>query len=400
MAPRFPAINQPWMDTYLAQLQKHNVQFLIYSRNRIPGAYQNKVDELGLRNHVLSFDVLKRANITEFIFHNFWRVFKKLFRNKKVQSNHGESWLLTRIKYSHFDLNIDQFKHVGLIHGHEEIASYQFLYLAKILDIPIIVTFHGLPPEGVGQLSKEKRKHLYSYASAIIVNTEFAKSQVVALGASALKVVVLPQGIPLNEFPFKKREAPGHEKEVKLLSVGRFHRDKGQHFTLIALRRLLNEGFKAKLSLVGVGKDGRQRLEKIITKLSLESNVLFFEDISNKQLLELYHQNHIFILASTTSKSGAHTETQGVVVQESQSTGLIPVVTNVGGIPECVNNGVDSLIVNERSSKSLVDAIVRLLNMPEKWNDMQRKARNNVEQNYSDDIIGTQMYQLISKHMM
>jgi glycosyltransferase involved in cell wall biosynthesis len=382
------------MDTYLEQLLKNGLSFSIYSQIKKPEVYQEKVDALKLRDSVIDFALKPRLLLCMRALRSPLK-FIEMFSKQDLQST-GTNKIISALKCFNFLKVIENFEDIDLIHAHEEIAGYEFLFLAILSQKPLIITFHGLPPDGVGQLDLNKRSAMYRYCSAVIVNTEFAKWQVVKLGAPQSKIKILPQGLPIEEFPFRPRKSPTDSETLQLISVGRYHRDKGQHYTLIAVRRLLDHGYRVHLRLVGVGSSGRKWLEALICKLGINDSVSFFEDVSSEELLSLYHASHVFILASTTSKSGAHTETQGVAIQESQSAGLIPIVTKVGGIPECVINGENSLVINERSSKAIFNAVKNLIENNRQWLKLRENARLHVEEKFSAHVVGAEMKEILA----
>jgi len=395
IAPRFPAINQPWMDTYFVQLLLNNLSFSIYSNNSSSTIHGKKVDTLGLKEYILPFSLFNKENALNFLVAKPFKYFSailKCFFNEDYRKSLSISDLL---KLSHFMVNDSLFLGVSIIHGHSESSTYEFLSFAKAKNIPLVLTFHGLQPAGVRQLDIDKRKSLYKYASKIIVNTNFAKSQVVGLGAPECKVEVLPQGLPIDDFPFKPKAAPKADELVRVISVGRYDRGKGQQYALIALRRLLNAGLNVELVLVGVGANGKAWLKGWAHKLSVQKAVVFLEDISNEDMSDLYTDSHLFVLASTASKSNGLTETQGVVIQEAQSSGLISIVTNVGGIPECVIGGENAVLIKDRSSKAIFGAVTDLLHRPNDWAKVQMNARRHVETHFSDKVIGEKMRDLL-----
>ncbi|WP_231871723.1 glycosyltransferase, partial [Oleiphilus sp. HI0079] len=75
--------------------------------------------------------------------------------------------------------------------------------------------------------------------------------------------------------------------------MGRFHRGKGQHYLLIALRRLVNEGVKVELNLVGVGSSGKQWLQSLTEKLGLQDRVAFHENLPSKDISLLFRRCHL-----------------------------------------------------------------------------------------------------------
>ena len=401
IAPRFPAINQPWMDTYLEQLLVNKTEILIYSAGHASGPYHHKVDELNLLAKVIRFPVgLREASRSVFLTLlnspcKIMASFREAMCAASGLSRGASNYVASVVRLIFFRTDRRMPTDIALIHAHSERYAYEFLYLACVQKIPLLLTFHGLPPTGIDQLASDKRMVLYRRVALVLVNTKFAKNQVVALGCSPSKVVVLPQGLPVKDFPFVLRAPPQAGGELKVLSVGRFHRDKGQAYSLLALLRLLRNGCKVHWYFVGVGPD-LDRLKSLAARLGIASHVSFLNGISAATLSTLYHECHLFVLGSTDSGRGDHVETQGVVLQEAQASGCIPIASNVGGIPECITDGVDGFLVPQKSSKSIVKIIEQLLaSSVEEWTQYQYAGRALVERKFSSDIVGLEMVAIL-----
>lgn len=395
VAPEFPVINQPWMDTYLEQLLINEIEFRIFSLNQNPSVYGKKVHSLDLLKKTISYDLSKSAIISSIVkafpvlssFRSSVRI-----RQLGMLSTLSFTKLVTYIM--HFYSIMESFDDIELIHSHSESMSYRFIVLAELLNVPLIMTFHGLPPQGVRQLSQNKRRELYQYVNAVVVNTKFAKRQVEQFGCASGKIVVLPQGLPIEDFPYRPKPAPRKSEVLQLLSVGRFHRDKGQHYSLLALKRLLDDGIQSHWTFVGTGPN-LDWLKLLTQKYGIQENVTFKTEVSSKEIVELYQQTNIFVLASIDTPGG-HVETQGVVLQEAQASGCIPVATSTGGIVECVHHERDALLVRPQSSRAIYEAITWLIKQPELWASFQREGRLNVEMNFSAEVIGQRMAILIN----
>lgn len=392
VAPHFPSINQPWVDTYLEQLLKSGFSPSIFSFNQSPDLYHAKVERLGLLARKFSFPlVLGKFDCLKVCFEAFLKP-RSVARAIKIVGRlkpDARDWFRGFCETLRFIIDENMINPAALIHSHSEFLAHHFLHLAAVRDIPLVLTFHGLPPVGIGQLADRKRAMLYRNVRSVLVNTAFAKDQVVSLGCPEEKVTILPQGLPLEDFPFVARPAPEAGQALQLLSVGRFHRDKGQGYSLLALRRLVDSGVLAHWHFVGVGPD-LPRLKSWVRRLGLKSHVTFHEGLSMEGLRELYQTCHLFVLSSIASRGG-HIETQGVVLQESQASGCIPIAARVGGIPECINEHVDALLFRQKSSRELADAILYILARPDEWHSYQAAGRENVEQRYAADVIGAKM---------
>ena len=405
IAPRFPSINQPWIDTYLEELLRSGITLGICSSLKEPQPYQQKVDHLKLKDKIIpyndQFSLMKiLQNITKkpkhliHILRNFPRYLKLA---RALQENHGIPFLESLTKYVSFASERKKFLNFDAMHAHEEVAGFQFCYLADILDIPFFITFHGLPPLGVGQLSAAKRQRLYEKANAVLVNTNFSKKTALALGCPAQKIHIIPQGLPIDDFPFNPTSFPTQRESISLLSVGRFHRDKGQGYILVALKRLRNKNINAHLDLVGVGPDKKHQL-KLIKKLNLTKNVSVHSGINHEELKLLYKKAHFFLLASISNEEKkAHTETQGVVLQEAQASGCIPIASRVGGIPEVLHHRLDAYLVKQKCSKEIASAIMTALNSQVLYEQFQKSGRLNIEEHFRSQFICKKMLCIFEK---
>jgi len=393
VAPRFPSINQPWMDTYLEQLQRHGIRFCVATGIETPGNYHDKVDRLGLREYVVDVELGTRAVLSSCLRHLVCHPIEFLRRlgttwHDLASLGSGKQRLALVLRNLHVLFFLQKLSELRAVHLHATGFGFHFLSLAAEKGAPLVLTFHGLMPRGVPQVDPRRRQALFDAAAVVLVNTHYAAQQAEALGCSRAKLLVLPQGLPLEDFAFVPRSPPAPGGVLELLTVGRFHRDKGQGYCLLALRRLLDEGINARWTFVGVGPD-RAFLERLADRLGLQGRVRFLEGVSP---LPLYHQCHLFVLASVDHfDMEQHVETQGVVLQEAQACGCIPIATAVGGIPECINDGLDGVLVKDRSHRAIAKAIKTLLERPGEWRAFQCRGRENVEQHFSSEVIGTRM---------
>ena len=400
LAPRFPSINQPWMDTYLEQLQRNDMPFCVVSALRSAGPYQEKVDRLGLRR----FAVTLPSEPLELAATALWGLIRYPARSVSVLA---EAWkqppappnkwklagrVLRALSTVHLFANLPKLR---VVHSHNDFIGRRFLPAARRFGVPLVVTFHGLEPRGVDQLDPAERRALGEYASKVLVNTEFARAHAAEVGFPPDRIQVLPQGLPIEDFPYSPTSPPELRQPLRVLSVGRFHRDKGQVYSLLALSRLLRRGHDVAWHFVGVGPD-KSRLMGLSTRLKLTEHVHFHEGIAAHKLLELYHASHLLVLASVSHPGNReHTETQGVVLQEAQASGCIPIATRVGGIPECIHHGQDGLLVEDRSHRALAEAIEYMLEHRDEWPSFQAQGRQNVEDRFSADAVGARMARIL-----
>lgn len=288
------------------------------------------------------------------------------------------------------------FDRYDIVHAHHEISAYEFLPLAKALNIPVVLTFHGKPPPNVAELSQQKRQMLYDFVSHVQVNTQFAAQQVIALGCSPEKIRILPQGTDLQGFPFCPRPPADSQQPLVILTVARVQSDKGHKYAIEAVARLVKTGHRIEYRIVGAGPE-EDALRNQIKMLGMESSIKMLGPLPDIQLFDEYRHAHVFILPSLRDLEGKHEETQGVVIQEAQASGKIVIATITGGVPECVDNGVSAFLVEDRNAAAFEKAILDILHKPEQWQQWQGKARQWVETRYDINVIGEKQWELYQK---
>ncbi len=395
LTARFPSRIQPWFSDAVVQSIKNGADVEILSAFNGDRVYSSIVDEYDLKSRhkrvgLYGVDLLVsavRGAISMLIglrFVKYYRMSRnpgRTYRNSIVKHLN----ILALMPYAH--------KHCSIIHSHSEVVGYRFLPLVKYTGSPFVVTFHGLTPSGVPGLSNAERREYLSLADLILVNTEFAKRQYEELGADPRKIKVLPQGVDVNKFKFLDRDSETEcNAYVRLLSVGRLTRDKGHLEVIRSVRRLMDEGVLVRLDIVGQGPD-KEELIKHVNDLGLSSVINIITDIDESSLIKKYSQADIFILASTVSASGWQ-ETQGVVLQEAQASGALVVATKTGGIPECVDDGVNGFYVEDGAPEEIAAKIRWLIENKDIWRTVRQNARSHVEQHYDIQVVGRRMYEV------
>lgn len=394
IAPRFPSLNQPWIDTYLEQLLKNDIDFNIYSNLDSPDVYNSKVDRLGLRDHLLGFKISTGELIRRFLQLMVTqpvislKQFIRCLELAKQVAVSPSSRIISTLRLLFFLNETGPFKDISLIHSHSELYGYLFLHLSLLINVPLVLTFHGLTPTGVRQLDDKKRAILYENVTAVLVNTAFARQQVINLGAKEESVRIIPQGLPLEDFDFHPCTPPNSNQPLRLITVGRFHRDKGHRYALLALKRLIDTGYNVEWHFVGVGS-GVDELKQFAARLDINEQAHFHVALPDEDMRRLYQECHVFVLTSVDN--AVHIETQGVVIQEAQASGCLVIATRVGGVPECIHDHKDGLLVPPRSSRELYNATCFYIKNPEVWEDFLKSGLENVRENFSADVIGQKM---------
>ncbi|MBD3586630.1 glycosyltransferase family 4 protein [Salinimonas sp. HHU 13199] len=387
IAASFPSLIQPWLVNHLVQIIRHGGDNRIVSRREEKAVFTDAIVENNLLEKYWCVGDDKIELLRDYIKAMADKPLRQrtqqLMRNYNAKDRSVKMRIFDKLSSPVFACNPD------IIHSHSEPAGARFIKLIQANKAPLVMTFHGLPPVGVAHITDAQRNEYTATAEAIFVNTEFAKQQYISLGAPEEKFIIVPQGIDLSRWPLQQRPFP-ENGTVNLLTVGRLHPDKGHRYALDAVKKLVDQGHDIQYTIVGSGPEK----ENIATKadgLGIGDRIRIHSAIPDKQLAEIYRQSHIFVLPSLRSKDGFHEETQGVVLQEAQATGLITIATRSGGIPECIDDGKSGYLVPDRDADALASAIDAVINKKDEWLNIQAAARQWVEHHYSADKIGDRM---------
>lgn len=220
----------------------------------------------------------------------------------------------------------------------------------KTLNIPYIVWGQGSDiylPERFLRLTS---KYTLRNADAVLALTEDMKREMQNI--CDREVSVVPNGIDFGRFEISSRvQKEGDGRTI--IFVGRLHPIKGVHYLLEAMVTVLREMPNAKLVIVGDGIE-RLRLEALAEKLDLESCIHFAGQMPQEEIPGVMHQADIFVLPSLS-------EGLPVVLLESMAAGLPIVATNVGGVPEVLEDRVNGYLVEVERPDDIATRVLMLM---------------------------------------
>jgi glycosyltransferase involved in cell wall biosynthesis len=240
------------------------------------------------------------------------------------------------------------------------------------LQTPHVCTIHA-----AGLFALRRIRGGNRIARFIVRNTDylftvssFIKRQLDDFIAQDTSAEVLPMGIQLDRFAVPSPTASS--SGTTLLCVGRLVEKKGIQYLLEALRFVLHARPDTTLMLVGDGPL-RQQLHEQARRLGIERQVQFLGWKSHEAMPALYAQADLVVVPSIVDASG-ETEGMPVVVLEAMAAGKLVVASNVSGIPDVIEDGVNGFLIEPKSAPALAACIVDALQHLDK-EDIQRRAQ-------------------------
>lgn len=221
---------------------------------------------------------------------------------------------------------------------------------------------------------KEKLVRLFKQIDLVhCVSQEMLNRMVRDFGLEEEKGFVNQPAIDLVKFGFRSEKIPTDKTIV--ISTGRLEYVKGFVFAFLGIKQLIQEGIGVEYRIVGGGKE-EEYLRFLIQRLGLENSVKLLGPLSpDKVGLELSVAN--IYLSSSLSEGISN------AVLEAMAIGIPVISTNVGGMPEVIEDGSTGLLVEPYAPEQIADAIKRYINDPMLKDECIRKARVRVEKEYS-----------------
>jgi glycosyltransferase involved in cell wall biosynthesis len=291
--------------------------------------------------------------------------------------------LIMRLIRGHYDVFIQS------INGRFELAATYII--ARLLKKPFILWsnlwFH--PQTLFHKITFPITRYIYRHADAIVAYGYHVKNYLVLLGVDERKISyswnVADNSLynkPISENELTKlREQFNLYGRYVVLFVGRLSEEKGLEYLLDAMRKLPQE-LKVSLLIVGDG-DKKDILKQLVNEYSL-GHVHFIDYILNKNLASYYAIADVFVLPSITTKTLK--EVWGIVLNEAMNQGCPVIATNAVGaaMGGLVQQGKNGLIVPERDSQALANAIIEVFSNQEKLQYMKEYTREEIKKWYEN----------------
>ena len=197
----------------------------------------------------------------------------------------------------------------------------------------------------------------------------------------AEKVNVVLNGIDFSRVKVSDKDAPARlrrewcpEGAHLLVVPGRLHPEKGHTHFFQALPAIRQRLARPVVVLVAGAGPFESAYREEVRFLGCEDVVRFLG--FRRDIPDVIAAADLVVLPSVA-------EAFGLVVAEALYLGTPIVATQVGGIPEIVEDGIDGVLVPPGDSKALADAIVRLLGDPERRRLMASAGRERVRERFS-----------------
>ena len=175
---------------------------------------------------------------------------------------------------------------------------------------------------------------------------------------------------------------------VVLGMIGRLREHKDYPNMFAALNIIVKKFKNVKLLIVGDGILESQ-LKSMVQRMELSNYVIFAG--KRESIPQILSGIDIFVLSSSVEGSPA-------VIKEALVMEKPVVSTNVGGIPEIIQNGVTSILVPPHNPEALANGILDVINNRNKFLEMAKRGKEVIINQFSETKLAEQTAEVYQGH--
>ena len=280
--------------------------------------------------------------------------------------------------------------HVHNMHYFSKAHALALQELSKKKGIPLVLTAHNVWDDNLFLDLTKNIKWTH-----IIAVSHFIKREIIGTGYNHRNITVIHHGIDhrlyspttsprpaYNTYPILKgRKVVFHPARMGLA--------KGCDVSIKALKVIKQKFPDVILVLAGTRNiiDWTLSQEKdiaymvnLVKSLRLKNNVLI-DAFPLKDMPHLYAASSVCVYPSTSS------EPFGLTMLEALSSGKPMIVTNTGGMPEIIKDGINGFVVPVKDFEALASRVIYLLTRDDLRERFGYTGRQMVEQQYTKEIV-------------
>lgn len=289
--------------------------------------------------------------------------------------------------------------HPDIIHLHDA-SLFDFLPRDWVKNSKkVCVTLHSMPYGNLGINLRVGRliQNLIFHKGGNVMNTNrvgkvFSISNAVATALKErynVESTVICNGIHTDLF--KRRNPVGHDKEMRIVQVGRLnHHSKGQDLLIEGVKKVIKHGYLCHLTIIGDGVS-RNYLEDLVSRLDLQQSVVFLGSQTQEYLMQHLCEYDLFVQPSRR-------EGFGLTVAEAMAASLPVLVSSGQGPAEVTENNRFGWVFNNEDTEDLASKIEFIYNHYDECINKVQAALQHVIENF--DVKNTASRYISSYHEM
>ena len=221
----------------------------------------------------------------------------------------------------------------------------------------------------------------------VIANSEYTKNLAIDKGVDQDKIIVINPGInpvkELNKKSLEKVESLLKIKTPRLITVSRFDKRKNHEKVIMTLRNLKQKYPNIVYICIGYG-DEEENLKNLVQELDLNSQIMFFKDISNDLKNALIAKSDIFVMPSIMHKTSV--EGFGIAYVEAAQYGVPSLGGKDGGASDAISHDKTGLICDGNNLDDIYSSLNSMIEN-KKYHELGKNAKGYVSKFQWEKII-------------
>ena len=254
--------------------------------------------------------------------------------------------------------------------------------IRKFPEIPWVTSIHSFCP------FRFYTKSLGFGRRVIVVSNAVKKYAIEYLKIPEEKLRLVYNGVSKDDFWEIKKE----KNEIPVIGmVARFSSTKGHFYYLKAMEKLSKEGIKVRGMFIGSGsKRYREKLKKHVYKKGMKDfvNVLSMDSKDGLKKID------ILVVPSFEPEGFGRT------VVEGQMAGVVVIGTNIGAIPELIEDKKTGFLVSPKNSFQIAEAIKYALSNPAEMTAITENAQKNALEKFTVEKMTEETLKVYKESML
>ncbi len=288
-----------------------------------------------------------------------------------------------------------------LIHGHDWLVIMAAQTIKHQQRLPLVMTIHATEHGRNHGIHNELQRYINDLewlscyeAWRVICCSKYMHQELKYLfQVPDDKIDIIPNGVRSEEFSAKLpkgfREKYAHSNEKMVFFVGRLVQEKGVHILIEAMPEILSKYPNTKFVIAGKGpKEGE--LKHLASRLGIYERIYFTGFIDDETRNNLYQSCDLAVFPSMY-------EPFGIVALVAMAAKAPVLVTNVGGMGEIVEDGINGIKVHSGSARELAQGILRVLEDSELRKKIRTNGFKSIKERYNWSGIAQQTMKVYQK---
>ncbi len=282
--------------------------------------------------------------------------------------------------------------------------DYVLISILKLFKVKVYCHQYGANyHQMLDVMSIKDRKRLNSmidYVDKYIVEGEYMKEQFSFYSGYMEKVVVIPNGLPVEGENMMRPKTYNPSEPFTLFYLSNLIFSKGYFDVLQAVNLLVNrDGLKVNCVFAGrfmaavddafKGIANKSSFDDYVKENNLSDYISYFPGLYGEEKDFYFSRSNSFILPSYYINEG-----QPVSIIEAMAYGCVPIVTNYRHIPMMINND-NGCFVEPQSPESICSVVKSLINNPDVYHNKSVKSIEDYKAKFRFDVYASKLLDVI-----